>query len=313
MDKFLILLPRFKSDALEVLPFLTILKNKFPDSEINLLVDQDLRDQLFFLDASYRIFIVKEENKGLIGGHKFSVNLKDVFNVTHFFNLSKGLASTLIGNNFKSENRIGWKKSIDTFFYTHSYQKPEGLRIDREHVKLLEAFFDESFEHFLIENKNISLYKEDFFKQEHEKKIMTLFFPKFEPEFEEYQFWKDFLFDLKETQVNLISFEENEHFSELKREIFCIEIVGKVNSWQELAQSFFQTHFFISPDIFAARLASLCGIKSIMLTPKLREPEPYYHYSHQRSGVNLFLGDKGSEVIDDSQQLIDVIYRDLEI
>ena len=67
MNKVLILLPRFKNDALEVLPFLTILKSKFPDSEINLLVDQDLREQLFFLDSSYRIFIVKEEDKGLMG------------------------------------------------------------------------------------------------------------------------------------------------------------------------------------------------------------------------------------------------------
>lgn len=318
--KVLVLLPEFEVDALEILPFLSLLKEEFQEAEINLLVHEKDREDLFFLDPSFKIFIFKEHEKGLLGGHKFSVNLKDVFNITHFFNLDTGLYSSMFGLHFRAKNRIGYKSSLDRVFYTHGYSKPQGLRRDQQHVRLLEYFLDKSFETYRIPSFEKKLYEEDFFKASKENKEMTLFWRNFEPSFDEFSFWRDLLLDLKETTVHLISIEDNEYFTTLKEEIALVEVIGKIEKVEDLKTNFQTSQFFISDDPFASRMASMYGLKSILVTPNIRQPQSYFHFlaeparmSLPRDGGGFFLGQEGEELFEDTQELIDIIFKDLEV
>ena len=78
--KILIKTPYEKENVFEVFPLLHFLKAAYPESEINLLLDEENEYLFSFLEIEANFFVIRKEKRSLIGAHHFAANLNEVFN-----------------------------------------------------------------------------------------------------------------------------------------------------------------------------------------------------------------------------------------
>ncbi len=160
--KFLIQGPRDKDKLVSLFPFFIKLNEFFPDSEVNVIVDKGLEDVLELLPHKVRIYPLPESLNTIIGIHKFAVNVKDVFNIDHFFDFSFDFKGALTGFSFRAKNRVGEDSGGKKLLYTTKMGvAPHNTPIDLISINYLNTILESDMDDFFFKLPEIQDEEED--------------------------------------------------------------------------------------------------------------------------------------------------------
>ena len=111
MNKILIFAPEKEDEVVSSFPLIHLIDEKLDPEEINIIQFGDTARLYQALPYKINIFDIPQEAYNFMGIHKFSKNLHDIFNITHFFDLRGDFLSQWAGKSFASIERIGERKS----------------------------------------------------------------------------------------------------------------------------------------------------------------------------------------------------------
>ena len=150
--KFLIQGPRDKEKLVSLFPFFIKLDELFPEAEVNVIVDKGLEDILELLPHKVRVYPLPETLNSVIGIHKFAVNVRDVFNIDHFFDFSFDFKGALTGFCFRAKNRVGEDSGGKRLLYTTKVESSgTSTPIDLVSIKYLNTILESDVEDFFYQ------------------------------------------------------------------------------------------------------------------------------------------------------------------
>lgn len=149
MNKILVRLPSGPEKVLASFGFFHALKEKFPASTIQVIVDEVDERFFHFLDIDVEHFLIPEDKLGIMGAHHYAVNLSDVFNIDLYIDLASTVHSALLGRSFRPKESVGFKTFVSQFLYSKIFVPVEDMPLDRKYLFLLEQYLETS----LVETK----------------------------------------------------------------------------------------------------------------------------------------------------------------
>jgi hypothetical protein len=108
MEKILVIAPREEIGLIATFPFFYKLNNMYPNSEINVIVSEDMKSYYDFLPFKINVYEFPESKNSILGMHHFCVNLHDVFNIDCSFDLISDFKSSFLAFSFRSRKRFGY-------------------------------------------------------------------------------------------------------------------------------------------------------------------------------------------------------------
>lgn len=160
INKILVRAPETLDKIVHSFPFLYKLKEKYPDSQINIIVNEGMGDFYKLLPFKFHLYELPDIKNTFLGSHHFSANQNDIFNIDVYFDLVGDKKSGFMGLSFRAKKRVGYINGINKFFLTDRYDVQTGVYADRFYMTLLENFENEKFSDYIL-GSDFSLDKEE--------------------------------------------------------------------------------------------------------------------------------------------------------
>lgn len=139
--KILVRLPNWLGDMVMAVGFMQQLQTAFPSSEISVIAKKGIHELLpFFTPAQHQFIFDKTVYKGIAGAWRFGNEIRKVETFDLFFCLPDSFSSALIGLAGGAKKRVGYKKELRSFLFTHAYEKPQGIHRAEVYTTLLEKY-----------------------------------------------------------------------------------------------------------------------------------------------------------------------------
>lgn len=154
--KILIKSPLDRDELIKCFPACQVLRENFPEAEINVIADRG-NDKLFqFLKKlQMRVFPLSQENRSVPGLHKYAANLNDVFNIDIFFDFEGSIKSSLLGLFFRASEKVGSPTGVNQFFYDKKLTSKAPL-------KMIETYLNKDYSLRAFSGGNRFLSPQDF-------------------------------------------------------------------------------------------------------------------------------------------------------
>jgi heptosyltransferase II len=121
--------------------FMEQLQQQFPSAAISVIAKKGIHHLLPFFPATQHQFIFdKTKYKGIAGALRFGREIQKQERFDLFFCLPDSFSSALMGWASGAKKRIGYKKELRNFLFTHAYTKPSGLHRVAIYKALLESY-----------------------------------------------------------------------------------------------------------------------------------------------------------------------------
>jgi heptosyltransferase II len=139
--KILVRLPNWLGDMVMAVGFLEQLQQQFPLAAISVIAKQGIHQLLPFYPTTQHQFIFdKTKYRGIAGAWRFGREIQKQERFDLFFCLPDSFSSAVIGWASGAQKRIGYKKELRSFLFTHAYNKPSGLHRVDAYKALLEKY-----------------------------------------------------------------------------------------------------------------------------------------------------------------------------
>jgi heptosyltransferase II len=139
--KIIVRLPNWLGDMVMAVGFMQQLQQQFPSAAINVIAKQGIHQLLPFFPAIQHQFIFdKTKYKGIAGAWRFGREIRKQERFDLFFCLPNSFSSAMIGWASGAQKRIGYKKELRSFLFTHVFHKPSGLHRVDVYKTLLESY-----------------------------------------------------------------------------------------------------------------------------------------------------------------------------
>ncbi len=138
MNKFLIKAPAQPEKMMLTFPFLHLLDENYPGSEINIIIDEDALDVYDQLQFKVNVYRFPKGKLSLLGIHHFSYNLLDVFNIDKYFDFENTFKSSFMGFTFRCHERIGRKTGLNSIWLHKKIESPSKDLWDKFYLEYLE-------------------------------------------------------------------------------------------------------------------------------------------------------------------------------
>ncbi len=142
-NNILIRLPNWLGDMVMSTAFVKALHQAFPHATIDLIAKKGIDSLLeFFPSHNHRYIFSKDEYEGLSGAWKFGKKIAAQKKYDLFFCLPDSFSSGIMGKAINARYRVGYKKELRSFLFTHSYQKKKNIHRVEEYIDLLQQYLD---------------------------------------------------------------------------------------------------------------------------------------------------------------------------
>jgi hypothetical protein len=302
VNKFLILFPSEYKDIFEFFPLLFSIKENYPESEINILVEEN-DDHIALLPFQVKTYLIKEDDISLIMAGKLAHNFSDIFNITHYVNLRETIASAYLGRTFRAKYRIGYSDFKTKLFYTHTIANDVCHYDDEKHLRPWSNFLDQDLSEYSImdgsTSENYFLFVLDSCKQD------TSFYMLLEKIIKEFSEEAIFLWaggDDKDHQSLIADFPNLKEISQLSK--------------SELAIHASKARGVITNVGWLARYSCLKDINHIFMVENEREIKHLKHFTSplnllkvNESGPSYYMGNDFEENINHPEEAVDLVLR----
>jgi heptosyltransferase II len=139
--KILVRLPNWLGDMVMAVGFMQQLQQQFPSAAISVIAKKGIHQLLPFFPATQHQFIFdKMKYKGIAGALLFGREIRKQEHFDLFFCLPDSFSSAVMGWASGAKKRIGYKKELRSFLFTHSYTKPSEVHRVDVYNALLEKY-----------------------------------------------------------------------------------------------------------------------------------------------------------------------------
>lgn len=302
MNKFLLLLPKEYKDAFEFFPLLFSIKENYPESEINLLLEKN-DDHLSLLPFEVIKHIIKEEDISLVMGGKLAHNFSDIFNITHFINLRDTMASAYIGRAFRSVHRIGYSDFKTKMFYTHSIPKTLCHYDDEVHMLPWASFLAKDLNEYSIIDGSTS---ENFF-------IFALEGGKQDSSY--YMLLEKIIKEFSNEISFIWTAKDEDSYKNLTHDFPFLKNLRHTTG-HELASQVSKARGVLTNITWVARYCCLKDINHIFMVKSEREVKHLKHFTSplnilkvNETGPSYYMGNNFEESINHPEEAVDLILR----
>lgn len=142
--------------------FLHQLQALYPQAHISVIAKKGIHELLpFFPYTQHQFIFDKAVYKGIRGAWRFGKGLSKTERFDLFFCLPDSFSSAVMGWASGAKKRVGYKKELRTFLFTHAYKKPEGAHRAAVYLALLEKYSGIKAQRLIIQLKH-PFNKEDY-------------------------------------------------------------------------------------------------------------------------------------------------------
>ena len=302
MNKFLILFPREYKDVFEFFPLLFSIRENYPNSEINILLEND-DDHIGLLPFEIKTHIIREEDISLIMGGKLAHNFSDIFNITHYINLRETIASAYLGRAFRAKYKIGYGEFGTKLFYTHSIAKEISHYDDERHLRPWASFLEQDISEYSIMDGSTSeghfLFVLDNCNQD------SGFYMLLEKIIKEFSEEMTFIWSTKDDEAHKSLIADFPYLKDLCH-----------LSEQELAIHTSKARGVLTNISWVARYCCLKDINHIYMVQSEREIKHLKHFTSplnllkiSEDGPSYYMGDNFEESINHPEEAVDLVLR----
>lgn len=219
IKKILVKLPKMAEDVFLTFPFITILSEEFPKSEINLLIEEGDMTAFLYLPFKVKVFERPKNKQNLIDTHQFIANLHDVFNIDLFIDLENTFNSAFIGFNVRSPIRIGFDMGWNKHLLTKKYKSEFENNFERRSIRLLENYLGKDFKDFKLSHpvgetqNNEKIDK--LFNEPDPPKFILIMLDNFSSVTKDIELWKNFFDSFDKTKFIIWTLNDEDIISEI--------------------------------------------------------------------------------------------------
>ncbi|OUR98941.1 hypothetical protein A9Q84_05885 [Halobacteriovorax marinus] len=268
MEKFLIQSPREKENILLTFPFFIQLKEKFPDAQINVIVNKGLEEHFELLPFKVNIYPLPERLDSLTGIHKFAVNVTDVFNIDYFFDLARDPKGAFTGMSFRSKIRVGEDKGLKKFLYTKKIEYSEiEVPFDELTVKYLNSILETDLPDFFYSAPEIEKLDDNVVKLFDEGDSSFFLLKNNDLSFE---VWKELLLLMESGRVVIWDMKNLDQWREFKADPkLKVELIiqGEVAGLSFLRELLPKCTYVLTDDDFLAHVSYFYQKRSFLFSP----------------------------------------------
>lgn len=300
-------------------PFFHVLCSKYPDSELNVIVNSDLFDLYKVLPFDLKLHSFPDDKDTLFGIHHYSYNLFDVFNIDIFFDLQNTFKSSFMGFCFRAHERIGIETGFNKFFLTKKHSKRDELFFDKYYLDIIESYLNVKNENLKIAASNDSN-NVVYLNAKKEKKSFLVIINDIASK----GLWKSF-FDSFFEQNFLVWYrgKNEELFEEFQKELDnknSYKMICQKGLFVELLDFMSDVSCAFTDEFWTASISSYYGVQSFVFLEELVQIPELSHFSlvpsivHFDSKLPVSLTIKNErKQIDDMSGLVDSIHEILKL
>jgi len=146
VSKILVRLPNWLGDMVMAVGFMQQLQQQYPSAAISVIAKKGIHQLLpFFPPMQHQFVFDKSVYKGIAGAWRFGKEIQKQETFDLFFCLPDSFSSAVMGRAIGARKRVGYKKEVRTFLFTHVYTKPAHLHRADVYVSLLEKYTGKRF------------------------------------------------------------------------------------------------------------------------------------------------------------------------
>lgn len=311
MNKILIFAPSSEEEVVSSFPLIHLIDEHLNPEEINIIQYGETAKLYNALPYKIKLYDIPKGYYNLLGIHKFSKNLHDVFNISHFFDLRGEFLSQWTGKSFASCERIGESKAWWSKFLLNYPLENIGSRgQDSFYTKLIGEYLKEDISEYRLFNK-------DQFTTNSVDTCKILFLiDDIDKENGSYDFWYDSFEHFSNQPMTLALYQtgdDTREFLDMSKEKLLESIFLTIHEPEECFELIKVAKIVVTTNRWVARLACYFNKEVLLLTDNIR------HYSYGRhfaKGVNLLElnnGEVSMAVLEDSEEILDgdIAWEDL--
>lgn len=303
LTKFLLIPEKEESNFFNILPLVEVLREDYPDCEINLIHSIDLTYQFKGIYPSLKFHLINESQLGPVSSLKLAEQMVEIFNLDFLLNFRGDVGALHLGKAFKAKKRVGLKSMVNDLFLTDSFklETPPG---PKRYLDLWAKFLKKEVNpNPLGFEKNIS--PENFFKA---KEVEPFFFFPIALN-EDNAFLINFLVNLMSqmTDVRKIYWfpEENSFTEEFKKAPLEKAVDASTVEAKDLYNYILHCQGILTNLEWVSCLSSFMQVESILL----RKPEEMLpatgHFKLSPTGVNAINEDEFELLLSDEKKPLD--------
>ncbi|MFC4263719.1 glycosyltransferase family 9 protein [Ferruginibacter yonginensis] len=147
IKKILIRLPNWLGDMVMATAFVNAVQQQYPQAQIDCIAKKGIDFLLdYFPTNGQRYIFSKEDYKGTLGVIRFARQITKQQQYDLLFCLPDSLSAAIMAYFIGAKKSIGFKKSLHSIFFNHTYLKKKQVHRVLEYVHLLEQFTQTSFD-----------------------------------------------------------------------------------------------------------------------------------------------------------------------
>jgi hypothetical protein len=158
MNRVVVIAPSHQIDFFEILSFHCALKRYLGVTDFTVIAEYLPEKTTEFLVKGIRLIKREKSDFGMLESIKFAHKLKDVFNISHVFNLDTSLGSISFTKSLRPKNSYGVKSQVTGLIYDKEFNKPSLL-------EMLDYVIEEKVEKAFYFDEVESASAENFFKE----------------------------------------------------------------------------------------------------------------------------------------------------
>jgi lipopolysaccharide heptosyltransferase II len=141
----LVRLPNWLGDIIMSTGFLNALSARYPDSTIDVIIKESLKDLIPLLPGvTETIVFSRKHHGGLRGSLRFGRECATRKKYDLFVSLPDSFSSAMAGFFSRSTRRIGYAAEMRSFLLTDSFKKPSGIHRADEYVNILKQLHSDT-------------------------------------------------------------------------------------------------------------------------------------------------------------------------
>lgn len=265
-NKVVVLLPEDHEDIYEFFPAIFYLSKTLENPELNIVSDHDFSRELLHLPFKTINYFVSKDDLGVMGSLKLHHKLKELFNISHFYNYRSSIGAFNFGRSLKAKNKIGFKDALGKIFYTEERELDISKYPSEQYLDLvLDPSINFSFNKINY-NEEIQL-PNNFFKSQVHEPFIFLAMGTLEGDENLYLLIKEITEKLTHQRIILWSNQKNGHHQDLL-DTFPTLIDATGVEYKNLPQYILTCKGVITDQLNVARLATFIGVDHFFITRK---------------------------------------------
>lgn len=260
--KAVVLLPKDCSDIYEFFPFFIYIKELYESLELNIISDKSFEEELSHLPFKVCHYPVDKKDFGAIASLKLGHKLKEVFNITYFYNFRSGIGAINFARSLKAKEVIGFSDLVGKLLYSKSVVEDKNKYSSMRYLDLVKD--EKKLPSLRVKYQKKEALPENFFKSGPHEPFLFFAVGDLSEDERRYELLRDCLSELTNQKVILWSAFRNLHHCDLFKNFTNIVDATGVD-YRQIHHYILMSKGVFTDQINVARLSSFIGVDHFLL------------------------------------------------